>query len=68
MSKNPYTGQRDLEGVALFVILFTFVLGLVLGLGFLLVQDSNHETQCINAGKVYVDGNCLNSNTTVVAD
>jgi hypothetical protein len=38
------------------------------GIGFLVVQDSNHQTECVNAGKVYVDGNCLNADTTVVTD
>jgi len=66
--KRHYNGQRDLEGVALFSLLAFVVVALAALIGFLVVQDSNHQTQCINAGKVYVDGNCLNSDTTVVAD
>lgn len=68
MYKSPYTGKRDLEGVAFFVIIMVVILGAMAGIGFLLVQDSNHQTECVNAGKVYVDGNCLNADTTVVDD
>lgn len=65
---RKYDGTRDLEGVGFFVIIFMVVAGLITLIGFLVVQDSNHQTECVNAGKVYVDGNCLNADTTVVAD
>lgn len=66
MYKSPYTGKRDLEGVAFFVIIMTFVLGLCAVIGFLVVQDSNHQTQCVNRGYSYVNGNCLTDKTVVV--
>lgn len=66
--KRHYNGQRDLEGVAFFVIVMTVVLAFIVGIGYMLVQDSNHQTECVNAGKVYVDGNCLSEKTTVVDD
>lgn len=66
--KRRYNGTYDLEGVGMFVLMFMVVASLIALIGFLVVQDSNHQTECVNAGKVYVDGNCLNADTTVVTD
>lgn len=66
--KRHYNGQRDLEGVGLFVILFMSVAGMLAVISFMVVQDSNHQSECVNAGKVYVDGNCLSEKTAVGDD
>ncbi len=61
-----YKTHRDLEGIAIFVIIMTFVLSFVALIGFLVVQDSNHQTECVNKGYSYIDGNCLTDKATVI--
>jgi hypothetical protein len=63
-----YKPQRDLEGVAYFVIIMAVLALFGAVIGFTLVQDSNHQTECVKAGYSYVDGNCLARDTTILDD
>lgn len=71
MGKYGY-GGTDWEGVAMFVILLVVCLGIFGGLGYAIVTDTNNEqtryAQCIDAGKEWVEGNCLSPHRSLDKD
>lgn len=61
MSKYGY--GTDWEGVGMFVIILIVVLAIFGGMGYAIVSETNADNkrseQCIDAGKDWIDGNCV---------